>query len=99
VANEFVKRCDEAEAAADDDEYIVPMVLVAHNCKDIPSREFELNALCHKKNNVSKLWYVLTKGQDLFIIKCSFSGTTHAEIVGELAGCVRNFGGQFLGIR
>jgi hypothetical protein len=89
AANEFVKRCDEAN---DDDEY-VPLVLVSQKCKDIPSREFELDAL-QSIHSVSKLWYALTKDKDLFIIKYASDGT-HGAAVSELGRCIGNFGIQF----
>jgi hypothetical protein len=101
AANEFAKRCDKAAEAADDDEFVVPMVLVAHNCKDMPSRQFELSALGRSRfnhNKVSKLWYALTKEQDLFIIKYTTSDRSQdadrAAAI-ELACCLSNFAHQF----
>ena len=63
AAEEFVKRCHDGN----DEDF--PLVLVSRNCDDMPSREFELAALQAGGKGVSKLWYALTKTNDLFIVK------------------------------
>lgn len=86
AANEFVKRCNQADA-----EY-VPLVLISRNCEEIPSLQFERDAL--SDSNISKLWYALTPAKDLFIIKYA-SDITHGDAIAELVGCTRDFGKQF----
>lgn len=87
AAQEFVKRCDETE-----DSETVPWVLVSRNCKDMPSRRFELAAL--QSSDIRKLWYVLTKNKDLLIIKAS-SDDVHSKCVASLVGDFQIFSRQY----
>ena len=63
------QRRNENEAEDDDnDEGARPWVLVSPNCDDMPTREFEIDALkATAPAQIDKLWYVLTASKDLLI--------------------------------
>jgi hypothetical protein len=90
AAKEFVRRCQ--EDVKDQSDCVVPYVLVSQNCRDIPSRDFELQAL--QATTIGKLWYALTKTGDLLIIKYA-SSDAHADGVAELVSEIRSFARQF----
>ncbi len=85
AAEEFVRRCN-------DDNEDLSFVLVSRNCKDMPRRDFELEALQSIK--VSKLWYALTKTKDLLIIKYAY-GLAYSEASPYVGVCAMNFAKQF----
>lgn len=89
AALEFLKRCDEGEDVCG--------LLVSRNLsvRESPSRQFEMEALAGTR--IVKLWYAMTKANDLVIIKIS-SGDAHSRSVVRLISDLVAFSDQYGGI-